>query len=438
LDRNRSGGWLSHAAAAKIDSVMLHALYNLLWYPALPFALLYSNGADARGARERLGIAAPRTESSALRIWAHASSVGEIEAIHSVLARLMHDTPGSVAVITAMTTAGRDVARRRIPKAAAHLLAPLDNPSSVRAFLRRVRPNLVLIAETELWPNYFFEAHKMGAKIAIVNARISERSLARYRRLSKLFGGAMRCADLVMAQTAHDVERFAQLGVNRARIVVTGNTKFDPDAAAEMPLRRELREFAGERPILIAGSTAAGEEEIILNAYLKLREDFPALALIVAPRHLVRVPEVEKLVADRSLKYVRASAPRADNLADVMILDTMGELRPLYRRAAVAFVGGTLNEIRGGQNPAEPASVSVPVLFGPNYENQQETASALVASGGARVVNNEDEIVRAVSRWLSNDETRQMAGKAARECIVNLSGGVATSLLHLRTLITLT
>jgi 3-deoxy-D-manno-octulosonic-acid transferase len=354
------------------------------------------------------------------------------------MARLMHDAPGSVAVITAMTTAGRDVARRRIPKAAAHLLAPLDNPSSVRAFLRRVRPDLVLIAETELWPNYFFEAHKMGAKIAIVNARMSERSLARYQRLAKLFGGAVRCADLVMAQTAHDVERFARLGVDRARIVVTGNTKFDPDAAAEMPLRRELQEFGGERPILIAGSTAAGEEEVILNAYLKLREEFPALALILAPRHLVRVPEVEKIVAERSIKYVRASAPRADNLADVMILDTMGELRPLYRRAAVAFVGGTLNEIRGGQNPAEPASVSVPVLFGPNFENQQETAAALLATGGARVVNNEDEIVRAVARWLSNDQARRSAGKAARECIVNLSGGVATSLMHLRTLITLT
>jgi 3-deoxy-D-manno-octulosonic-acid transferase len=417
--------------------VILHALYNLLWYPALPFALLASNGADAQGSRERLGIAAPRSASSALRIWAHASSVGEIEAIHSVMMRLMHDAPGATAVITAMTTAGRDVARRRIPKATAHLLAPLDNPSAVRAFLRRVRPDLVLIAETELWPNYFWEAKKIGAKIAIVNGRISERSLARYRRLGKLFSAAIQCADLVMAQTGHDVERFAAMGVDRSRIVVTGNTKFDPDAAAEMPLRRELQEFAGERPIFIAGSTAAGEEEIILDAYLELRKEFPALALIVAPRHLVRVPEVEKIVGERSLRYVRASTNRLDTEAVVLILDTMGELRPLYRRAAVAFVGGTLNEVRGGQNPAEPASVSVPVLFGPYYENQQETASALIAAGGARVVNNAEEIVRVAGKWLASEEARRAAGRAARDCILQLSGGVSTSLMHLRTLITL-
>jgi 3-deoxy-D-manno-octulosonic-acid transferase len=417
--------------------MLLHALYNFLWYPALPFALLASNGADARGLRERLGIAAPRPESSALRIWAHASSVGEIEAIHSVMMRLMRDAPAAVAVITAMTTAGRDVARRRIPKANAHLLAPLDNPSAVRAFLRRVRPDLVLIAETELWPNYFWEAKKFGAKVAIINGRISERSVKRYKRLGGLFTRAIRCADLVMAQTAHDVERFVEMGAERGRIVVTGNTKFDPDAAAEMPLRRELQEFAGERPIFIAGSTAAGEEEVILSAYQELRKEFPSLALILAPRHLVRVPEVEKIVAERSLKYIRASAGRFDATADVMILDTMGELRPLYRRATVAFVGGTLNEVRGGQNPAEPASVSVPVMFGPSYENQQETASALIAAGGARVVNTSEEIVRVASKWLANDEARRSAGSAARECIMQLSGGVAISLMHLRTLLTL-
>jgi 3-deoxy-D-manno-octulosonic-acid transferase len=204
-----------------------------------------------------------------------------------------------------------------------------------------------------------------------------------------------------------------------------------------MPLRRELQEFGGERPILIAGSTAAGEEEMILDAYLALRKEFPALALIVAPRHLARVPEVEKVISERSLRYVRASAARPDAGADAMILDTMGELRPLYRRATVAFVGGTLNEIRGGQNPAEPASVSVPVMLGPYYENQQETASALIAAGGARVVNNTEEIIRVAARWIANDEARVIAGRAARACVLEMSGGVNTSLMHLRKLIAL-
>jgi 3-deoxy-D-manno-octulosonic-acid transferase len=417
--------------------VISATLYNLLWYPVLPFVLLAANGADAQGSRERLGIAAPRLDSSGFRIWAHASSVGEIEAIQSVLARLLRETPGARAVITSMTPAGRDVARRRIAKAAACLLAPLDCPSTVRAFLARVRPNLVLIAETELWPNYFFQAKHAGARVAIINGRISERSLARYRRVQSLFGGALKCADLVMVQSEAEAAHFAELGVERARIVVTGNTKFDPDAAAELPLRRELREFAGERPILIAGSTAPGEEEILLDAYEKLRAEFPQLALILAPRHLVRVPEVEKTVAERALDYVRASAGARDTRADVMIVDTMGELRALYRRGAVAFVGGTLVDGRGGQNPAEPAALRVPVLFGPHYENQRETASALIAGGGARVVSNADEIVRAAAKWLGNDEARRAAGKSARGCIERLSGGVSASLMHLRGLINL-
>ncbi len=411
------------------------ALYNLLWYPALPFAMLASRGADPQGMRERMGIAAPRLENQGLRLWAHASSVGEVEAIKSVVSRLLREAPHSAAVVTAMTAAGRDVARRRMPQAASCVLAPLDCPLSVRAFLRRVRPNLVIITETELWPNYFFESRKLGAKIAVVNGRMSERSLARYSRLRSLFGAALKCADIIMVQSEADAARFESLGVSRGRIAVTGNTKFDPDAAAEMPLRRELVSFAANRPIVIAGSTAPGEEEVLLNAYIVLRDEFPGLALIIAPRHLARVPEVERVVAESGLKYLRASASGASDGADIMILDTMGELRALYRRASVAFVGGTLTPDRGGQNPAEPASVSVPVLFGPYYENQRETAAALVSEGGARVVSNADEIIRAAAKWLGNEEARRSAGRSARGCIEHLSGGVNASLTRLRSLI---
>ncbi len=413
---------------------MLTLLYNLLWYPALPFALLYSHGAGARGFRERLGVAAPRLAAEGLRLWVHAASVGEIEAVQGVATRLLRDAPGSAAVVTTMTVAGRDSARQRMPRAAACLLAPLDCPLSVRAFVRRVRPGLVLVAETELWPNYFFEAHRAGARIAIVNGRLSDRSLARYRRMRPLFGRALGCADLVMAQTADDAGRFAQLGVPRDRLVVTGNTKFDPDAAVGTPLRRELESFAAGRPILIAGSTGPGEEQIIVAAYLRLRERFPALALIVAPRHLARACEAWQVVAAAGLRAVRASAGRSDAGADVMILDTMGELRALYRRAAVAFVGGSLSAGRGGQNPAEPAAASVPVLLGPYYESQRETASALIAAAGARVAGGADEIAAAAAQWLADEAARREAGRRARQCIERLSGGISASLMHLRAL----
>ncbi len=415
---------------------MLGLLYSTLWYPALPFALFASRATEWRSARERIGVGAPTLADSEFRIWIHLSSVGEAEAIQSVARRFLRGVPHAAAVVTAMTPAGRDVARRRITVARACLLAPFDCPSCVRAFLRRVRPHLVIVTETELWPNYFLESRRIGAKIAIVNGRMSERSASRYGRLRGLFGPALKAADLVMAQSDDDAARFASLGVAPERLVVTGNTKFDPDAGFEAPIRRELMGFAGERPIFIAGSTAQGEEEVVLRAFAKLRAEFPDLALIVAPRHLARVPEVEGAITRAGFTYVKASS-RENEQADVMILDTMGELRAIYRRARVAFVGGSLTSSRGGQNPAEPAAVRVPVMFGPYYENQRATAEALLAVGGAKVVTNADEMARVASNWLGNDEARAAAGRNARECIERRSGGVSTSLMRLRALINL-
>lgn len=413
---------------------MLSLLYRTLWYPALPLALFASRAMDWQSTRERIGIGAPTLANSEFRIWIHVSSVGEVEAIQSIARRLLRDVAHAAAIVTAMTPAGRDVARRRIAAARACILAPFDCSACVRAFLRRGRPNLVIVTETELWPNYFLESRRVGAKIAIVNGRMSERSASRYHRLRGLFGPALESADLVMAQSADDAARFARLGVAPDRLVVTGNTKFDPDAGLEAPIRRELMSFASERLIFIAGSTAQGEEEVVLRAFAKLRAEFPDLALILAPRHLARVPEVEAAVARAGFKYVKASSCE-DGHANVMILDTMGELSAIYRMARVAFVGGSLTSMRGGQNPAEPAAVRVPVMFGPYYENQRETAEALLAVGGAKVITNANEMVRVASNWLKNDEARAAAGRSARECIERRSGGVHTSLMRLRALI---
>ncbi len=171
--------------------------------------------------------------------------------------------------------------------------------------------------------------------------------------------------------------------------------------------------FASGRKILIAGSTAPGEEAVIADAYRELRKDFPQLALTIAPRHLERTPEVENTLRAASLKFVKASqlnSPNAACDADVLILDTMGDLRSFYRRGAIAFVGGSLAPGRGGQNPAEPALVDVPVLIGPYHENQQEMVSSLVSSGGARIVKNASDIVSEVSKWLGDDAARQAGG----------------------------
>lgn len=421
---------------------MLSALYNLLWYPALPFALLAVHPANMRDYRERMGHGDFPHGAGAPRIWIHAASVGEIEAIRPVANGLLERYPGAVMAITAMTAAGRAAAMRRIPGAAAWMLAPLDNRRAVRSFLQRVQPSVVLITETEIWPNYFIESARIGATIAVVNGRMSERSLRRYLRARALFRDALRRATLILTQSGEDARRYAKFDLP-ARVIVTGNTKIDAAQAqmsTEEPIRPELLAFARGRKIFIAGSTAAGEDAVIADAYRELRKNFPQLALTIAPRHLERTPEVEKALHAVSLDYVKASelgSPGGARDADVLILDTMGELRSFYRRGSIAFVGGSLAPGRGGQNPAEPALAEVPVLIGPYHESQQQIVSSLVSSGGARIVKNLSDIISETSRWLADDEARRGAGQCARAAVSRSSGGAEFALKQLEGLINL-
>jgi 3-deoxy-D-manno-octulosonic-acid transferase len=420
---------------------MLPLIYNALWYPALPFALIAGAGADPAAWRERLGITAfDEPSGSGKRVWIHAASVGEIEAVRSIALGLKRKFPGTAIAVTTMTVAGREAARRRIPDAVAYQLAPFDWPPGVRSFLRRVRPDLLLIAETELWPNYFIEAARAGVKIAIINGRVSARSVQRYLKIRSLIAAALSHADLILAQTEDDAGRYRRLGAPPARVIVTGNTKFDSGDTAPS-LRPVLADFAASQPLLIAGSTAPGEERTVIVAYQELLRSFPRLALVLAPRHLDRIAEVAATLREGGLPFVKASElPPVTTIeasalgASVMLLDTMGELRALYRRATIAFVGGSLEPGRGGQNPAEPAAFAVPVMFGPYHENQREPAEALLAADGARVVRDAAEIVEVATRWLQDGDACRIAGQNAQAAIARLGGGTLATLAHLRPL----
>jgi 3-deoxy-D-manno-octulosonic-acid transferase len=416
---------------------MLTALYNLLWYPALPLALIAARPANARDYHERMGRGDFPDIAGAPRIWIHAASVGEIEAIRPIANGLLEQHPGAIAAITTMTTAGRDAAMRRIPGASAWMLAPLDNRRAVRSFLERLRPTMVIITETEIWPNYFIESARSGAKIAIVNGRISERSLRRYMHTRSLFESALKKATLILAQSDDDARRYSQFSPG-AKIIVTGNTKIE--TSIEESLRPELLRFASGRKIFIAGSTAPGENAVIADAYCTLRKDFPTVALAIAPRHLESTPDVESALRTAFLDYVKASqlgSPNATPAADVLILDTIGELRSFYRRGTIAFVGGSLAPGRGGQNPAEPALAEVPILIGPYHENQREIVSSLVSAGGARVVKDAAEMVAQASKWLRDDDARKAAGRSARAAVSAGAGGAQLALKHLNALISL-
>ncbi len=419
------------------------ALYNALWYPALPFALIAAGGLDAANRHERLGSTTLASNSpGAPRIWLHAASVGEVEAARPIAHGLMRDYPAAMLIVTTMTAAGRAAARKRIAGAAAIQLAPLDRAANVRSFLAAVRPQIVIVAETELWPNYLIESARGGARVAIVNGRISARSMSRYRFIRPLIAEALSHTHLVMTQTAADARRFRLLGAEPANVVVSGNTKFDLDDAVP-PLRAAIEQFCAHRPVLVAGSTAPGEERMVLTAYRNLVEGFPTLALALAPRHLNRVHEVETHIRSAGFAYEKASLLPADGApgvagvapAPVLLLDTMGELRALYNRAAIAFVGGSMSPSRGGQNLAEPAAVAVPVLFGPHYENQQQTGDTILEAGGGRVVADAAQIESTCSEWLADHDARRAAGANALRAVERLAGGVATTLNHLAAMI---
>ncbi len=421
-------------------STALRQVYNALWYPALPFALLATGGRDPVIRRERMGRgdSAP-LQASARRVWVHAASVGEIEAVRPVLRRLGGESGGLEITVTTMTLAGRDAARRRLPELAAHRLAPLDFVTAVRAFLARLRPHLILIAETELWPNFFHEGARAGARVVLINGRMSARSLGRYRVVRRLIGQTLAEAEKILVQTALDAERFRALGAPAGRVFITGNTKFDLDDAPP-PLRPALARFAPDRPILVAGSTAPGEERIVLAAYRQLIEHYPSLALVLAPRHLERVPAVESALRDAMLDYVKASSLEAQSdgpphAVSILLLDTMGELRAFYRRASIAFVGGSMAPPRGGQSLAEPASLAVPVLFGPHYENQQELGDALIAASGGAVIHDEAGLADRCARWLADDDSRRIAGAHARGVMERMADGAANTVRHLQPLL---
>jgi len=424
-------------ASAPAVSAACYRLYNAIWYPALPFALI-AGGGDRR---ERMG----RIEASAMalngtpRLWFHAASVGEVEALAAVARGLIGELPGAAAIVTTMTETGRDAARRRIPEAAVHQLAPLDHPAAVRHFVAAVRPALVVIAETELWPGYFVEARRAGARIAIVNGRVSEHSFERYQWLRPLFAAALGETDLVLAQTVADARRYRALGAPRRRLIVTGNTKFDLARLAPPPaLRSELARFADAGPTLIAGSTAPGEEAIVLAAWQRLAQRFPDLRLALAPRHLDRIGAVEQLIRDGAgAPYLKAStaADAVDESARVLLVNTMGELSALYQHAAIAFVGGSLVPGRGGQSLAEPAAAGVPVLFGPFHENQRPMANALLSGDGGRVVTDERTLYEACAALLDDEGRRREAGRAARRSLELMGGAVGATIPLLKALL---
>ncbi len=380
------------------------------------------------GLRERFGWGPPTggPVGGSSSIWLHAVSLGEIAAAAALVRALRTRYPEIPFVLSTATQTGRAHAQALFAGEADIRFLPYDTPGSVRRYLARVRPRLAIIMETELWPNLLHECRRRGVPVVFASARLTERSLSRYRRLGTLFSGVWAKSTLVAAQTAEDAERFIAIGANRAGTRVIGNVKFDMrsgDALIDQGRALRLR-YLGARPVWVAGSTHAGEEEQLLEAHAALLQELADALLVLVPRHPQRFDSVSNLLARRGIRFDRRS--RADAVrpeAQVLLVDTVGELAALYAAADVAFVGGSLVRV-GGHNLLEPAALGVPVVTGPYNANSKDIARSLVETGGAMEVADASALSGALRRLFADPALRQRVGARGREFVAAHRGSV--------------
>jgi 3-deoxy-D-manno-octulosonic-acid transferase len=411
-------------------------LYSWLIRCAVPFAyaaILWRSLGDRdyrQGLIERLGFGPALPAPS---IWLHAVSLGEMSAAAPLARALRRRFPEIPLVVTTATPAGRARAAALFEADADIRFLPYDTPGSVRRFLKRTRPRAAIIIETELWPNLLRECERSGIPVLLASARLSSRSVSRYRRFGSLFAGVFGSTMLVAAQSAEDAERFKSIGAAAERTVVVGNVKFDLEVdSGIVQAGKALRTaYAGTRPVWVAGSTHAGEEEQLLDAHALLLESIPNAVLLLAPRHADRFAAVAELLARRGVKFVSrsrmANGARVQALPSdtpVLLVDTVGELMTLYASADAAFVGGSWAPI-GGHNLLEPAALGLPVLTGPSYFNGRDIAQLLLARGAALEVKGAQDLAATLKRLLAEQATREQMGLIGKQIIAANRGSVA-------------
>lgn len=396
------------------------------------------------GIRQRLGLypAGLREELGGRRcVWLHAVSVGEALAAAPLAKALAAALPGRRVVLSTVTLTGQGVAKEKTAGAAAVIYFPLDLPFAVGRALDLVRPELIAIVETEIWPNFIALAARRGVPIAIVNGRISDRSFRGYRRLRPALRTILPLVSRFSMQTALDAERITALGAPPASVSVGGNMKFDcglsPAGAPELLAARAALGLRGDAPVFVAGSTHRGEEGFVLDAYDAARRRFPGVSLVLVPRHPERRGEVAALCEGRGFSCVlRTRLPRGERVPDgaVLVADTIGELAAIYRAATVVFVGKSLVD-GGGQNIIEPACMGKPVIFGPSMHNFREAAELLLASRGAVRVADARGLAEAVVALLGDDAAREGLGRRAAEAMAGSRGATQRNLALLLGLI---
>jgi len=423
---------------------MLRLAYTLLLRLMLPVAgLLFwwrgrRNPALRVNLRERLGHGRPRQGPQP--VWIHAVSVGEVQAAAGLIALLRKRDPWRPVLLTMATATGRQRAQALYADPLVELrFAPFDLPGAARRFLVRERPVAAIFLETELWPNLLASCARRHVPVALVSARLSERSLSRYRSFARrLMRRTLRTLVAIAAQSDSDAARFIALGADPAQVQVTGNVKFDFTLPDDIGVRSAaLRErWIGTRRAWVAGSTHAGEEQQLLDAQRRIEGAWPGAGsrsapplLVLVPRHPERFAQVAQWLGREAVRFARRSDPAAvvDTSTQVLLVDTLGELLPFYACGEVAFVGGSLVPI-GGHNLLEPAVLGLPVLSGPNNFNSPEAAARLVDCGALEIVRDAAGLASAVLRLLTDELEAGRRGEAGRAEVLENRGAAARSL----------
>jgi 3-deoxy-D-manno-octulosonic-acid transferase len=426
---------------------LITTLYRLLYGAALAAGMVVSlpyflfqmarHGKYRKGFSERMGRVPARLKLPGERepvIWVHAVSVGEVLAVAGLVEELRRRAPGHRIFISTTTDSGQALARKRFGEESVFYF-PLDFGFAVRAYLRALRPRMVVIAETEFWPNFIQLAVDSGARVAVVNARISDRSWPSYRRFRVLLRRLLIHVDLFLAQTPEDAARLRDIGAEAERVHVGGNLKFDipaPDPPAIVErMRRSLSptvapvataKAAG--PVLVCGSTVEGEEPLLLRAFENVLVQHPRAVMILAPRHPERFAAVAALLQKMSIRYWPRSTWSGEYLSGgVLLLDTIGELAALYAIADVAFVGGSLVP-RGGHNIIEPAQYGVATVVGNHTENFRDIVNLFQSRNAVRVVG-PAELPLVLIELLANDAERRGLGQRAAETMRSQAGATA-------------
>jgi 3-deoxy-D-manno-octulosonic-acid transferase len=409
---------------------LLRVLYSMLFFSLLPgfwLRLLWRSIKEPLYRQDffhRLGFVPLKNRPQPV-VWVHAVSAGETIASAPLVERLLSHKVSIV--MTNMTATGRDRVDALLNGRVDNYYAPYDVPGSVQRFIKRVRPKVLVIIDTELWPNMIHYCHQQGVKVVLVNARLSEKSFRGYQSISGIAGPMMAHIDLVASQTQAQGDRFIELGLDQKKLHVFGSIKFDTGPPENLESKAdELKTEFGSRPTFVAASTHRGEESLVLDVFIELRRQIPDLLLIIAPRHTHRTPEITAMITDAGLSFCLRSADDHGRV-DVFLLDTMGELSYFYAASDVAFVGGSFVAI-GGHNFLEAVVAKLPVVMGPHLSSIEDIVTQFVDQKALCVVDSKEQFTNTVHQLLSKDKYRDAMVQRASDVHKRNAGALESTM----------